>query len=53
MNARLAVIAALADGSVKSSSPGQVPDRQQGDRGFHAHAGPQEIFQGLRKKGHD
>lgn len=44
MDSSLAVIVALADCSVKSNSPCQVPDRQEWDRGFHAHAGPQEIL---------
>lgn len=44
MNANLAVIVALADSRVKSSSPGQVSDRQEGDRAFHTHAGPQEVL---------
>lgn len=42
VDAILAVIVALADSSVESGSPRQVPDRQERDRGFHAHAGPQQ-----------
>lgn len=53
MDAILTVIVALADGSVESGSPCQVPDGQEGDRGLHAHAGPQQELQGLGRLSYD
>lgn len=50
MDASLAVVVALADGRVESGSPGQVPDGQERDRGLHAHAGPQQVLQGLGRE---
>ena len=53
MNTSLAVIVALADSCVKSSSPRQVPDGQERHWRLHTYTGPQEVFQGLNQKGHD
>ena len=53
VNTSLAVIVALADSCVKSSSPRQVPDGQERHWGLHTYTGPQEVFQSLNQKGHN
>lgn len=51
VDAGLAVIVALAHRGVEGDPPGEVPGGQQRDGGLHAHAGPQQVLQGLRSRG--
>lgn len=46
----LAVEVALTDSGVKGGPPGEVLNGQEGDRGLHAHTGPQQVLQGLQKQ---
>lgn len=46
----LTVEVALTDSGVKGGPPGEVLNGQEGDRGLHAHTGPQQVLQGLQKQ---